>query len=123
MALRTPMSRTRPARSAELVDLPVARPNSFTSSAPDTSKRSVIWVFIEALRSMPSRVMPAGGGPTRLAGMMNTGSTTSARSVSRHSRRSMAASVVASTITFDTTVPSVPVTRPLGADHVVVHAG
>ena len=42
--------------------------------------------------------------------MMNTGSTTSASSVSRHSRAIIAASVVTSTMTLLTTLPSVLVT-------------
>ena len=72
-------------------------------------KRSVIVVFIDALRSMPSRVIACRGRPTRLAGMMNSGSSTSASSVSRHSRNAIAASVTTSVTTFDTTEPSVPV--------------
>ncbi len=55
IALRTPMSRTLAARAANPSTSRWGRPNSFTSSAPATPKRSVIVVFIDALRSMPSR--------------------------------------------------------------------
>ena len=42
------MSRTRPARSPNERDSSAGRPNSLTSSAPDTLNRSVIVVFIDA---------------------------------------------------------------------------
>ncbi len=48
--------------------------------------------------------------PTRRAGTMNSGSTTRVSSVRRHSSAIMAASVVTSTITLLTTLPSVEVT-------------
>ena len=48
--------------------------------------------------------------PTRLAGTMKTGRTTSDSNVRRHSSVIMAASVVSSTTTFDTTLPRVEVT-------------
>ena len=108
-ALRTPMSRTvravrlNPARSTSW------RPNSLTSSAPATFRRSVITVFMVALCSMPWRVSAWRRRPTRLVGAMNTGSSASASSVRRHSSASMATSVVASTIVLDTTELSVPV--------------
>ena len=85
-------------------------PNSLTSIAPETLKRSVICVFIAALCSICSREMSCRRRPTRRAGMMNSGSTTSASSVSRHSRASIAMSVVISTMTLLTTLPSVLVT-------------
>jgi hypothetical protein len=104
------MSRTSAAR-VENSSLSLRRlPNSFTSRAPDTLNRSVICVFIAALRSKPRRVIDDNRRPTRLAGMMNTGSTTSPMMVSRHSRRNIAVSVVMRTITLDTTEPRVVVT-------------
>ena len=42
--------------------------------------------------------------------MMNAGSTISVRIVSRHSSTNMTVSVTTSVMTFETTVPSVPVT-------------
>ncbi len=86
MALRTPMSRTWAARSLNASDSWSWRPNSFTSMAPATLKRSVIIVFISALRSKLSRVIAASWRPTRLAGMRKTGRRSTARSVSCHWR-------------------------------------
>ena len=42
------MSRTRPARCSNAPVSSAGRPNSLTSIAPDTLKRSVIVVFISA---------------------------------------------------------------------------
>ena len=108
-ALRTPISRTFPAVEPNPSRSWSWRPNSFTSSAPDTFSRSVITVFMEALCSMDSRVRAWSRLPTRLVGRMNTGSRARAISVSRHSSRNIATSVVASTMELDTTDPSVPV--------------
>ncbi len=49
IAVRTPMSRTRPARSANSADSRAGRPNSFTKVAPGAENRSVICVLIVAL--------------------------------------------------------------------------
>ena len=64
---------------------------------------------MEALCSIDSRVRAWSLLPTRLVGRMNTGNRASAISVSRHSKRNMATSVVAKTMVLDTTEPSVPV--------------
>ncbi len=109
IALRTPMSRTRSARREKSSASSSCRPNSLTSSAPATLKRSVMVVFISLFRSMPSRVMTCNWRPIRFAGMMNNGSRISVRSVRRHSRNAIAARVNASVTMFDTTEPSVPV--------------
>ena len=101
-------ARRRPAAKPSVSSSP-ERPNSFTSRAPATPKRSVIVVFIEALRSMPWRVIACKRRPTRRVGSRKSGASTSPRSVSRHSRTAMAMSVVTSVMTFDTTDPSVPV--------------
>ena len=53
---------------------------------------------------------------------MNSGSTISVSSVSRHSSRSMIVSTTARLMTFDTTVPERRGDRLLRADHVVVEA-
>ena len=104
------MSRTRSARLENTDTSSRERPNNFTSCAPDTLNRSVIWVFISAFTFICSRAMTVRREPTRRAGMMNTGSTTRAMRVSRHSRATMAASVVTSTMTLLTTLPKVLVT-------------
>ena len=109
MALRTPMSRTRPARSEKSAASSSWRPNSFTSSAPATLNRSVIVLFIEALRFIPSRVMACRPRPTRRAGSTNTGRITTASKVSRHSSAAMTIRVPTSVMMLPTTVPSVPV--------------
>ena len=49
IAVRTPMSRTRPARTPNSRDSAALSPNSLTSVAPGAENRSVIWVFIVAL--------------------------------------------------------------------------
>ena len=104
------MSRTRPARSENSADSRAGEPKSFTSSAPETLKRSVMVVFIDALRSNPSRVIACSRRPTRLAGTTKTGRITTPSSVRRHSRASIAARVVPSTMTLETTEPRVVVT-------------
>ena len=48
-AARTPVSRTPSARWSKASRSRPPEPNSFTSVAPATLKRSVIWVFIAAL--------------------------------------------------------------------------
>ncbi len=104
------MSRTPAACDSKPACSRPPEPNSFTSVAPDTLKRSVIWVFIAALCAICCREMPCRRRPTRRAGMMNTGSTTKVSSVSRHSSASIAPRVVSNTITLLTTLPSVLVT-------------
>ena len=104
-----PMSRTRPARLANPSVSSLGRPNSLTSWAPDTLNRSVMVAFIEALRFMPSRVMPATVRPTRRAGRMNNGSSTMASRETRHSSRNRVSRVVAAVMALETTVPKVPV--------------
>ena len=47
--VRTPMSRTRPARVANSSDSRTGSPNSLTSVAPGAENRSVICVFMVAL--------------------------------------------------------------------------
>ena len=66
--VRTPMSRTRPARAANSSDSRAGLPNNLTSVAPGAENRSVIWVFIVALWMALSRLSvaivrtdPAGG--------------------------------------------------------------
>ena len=109
MALRIPMSRTRPARAEKSSASSSWRPKSFTSSAPATLNRSVMVLFIEALRFMPSRVMACRPRPTRRAGSTNTGRITTASRVSRHSSTNMKTSVTLRVMTLPTPAPSVPV--------------
>ena len=108
-AERMPVRRTASARWANDRSSSAVRPNSFTSRAPDTLNRSVIVAFIEALRSICVRVMDCRRRPTRLAGTMNSGSTTSDSSVSLQSRNAMAIRVVTRVIRLDATPPIVVV--------------
>ena len=85
-------------------------PKSFTIIAPATLNRSLIWLFISAFSSICLCAMAPRREPTRLAGMMNAGSTTSEIAVSRHSSTTMVDSVVARTTMFETTLPRVEVT-------------
>ncbi len=56
IAMRIPMSRTRRARPANSDASSCGRPNSLTSRAPETLKRSVICELISAFRPICSRV-------------------------------------------------------------------
>ncbi len=66
--VRTPMSRTRPARSSNSRDSRSGLPNSLINVAPGAEKRSVIWVFIVALWVAASRDSRAIARPMRRAG-------------------------------------------------------
>ncbi len=81
IAERTPMSRTRRARTANAADSWAGRPNSFTSVAPGAEKRSVICVLITALWLAASRSSRASRLPIRRAGTTNSGSNSSASTV------------------------------------------
>ena len=85
-------------------------PNSFTTSAPPTLKRSAIVLFIDAFSCIDSRVSFCSFGPMRFAGMMKNGSTIRVSSVRRHSSASMKLSVTTTAIRLENTVPSVLVT-------------
>ncbi len=74
----TPMSRTRPARSAKTSDSSRGRPNSLTSIAPATLKRSVMVEPIAASSCIDSRVSRCSRRPTLRAGSRNSGIRTSA---------------------------------------------
>ena len=105
-----PASRTPAACRSNAASSRWWSPKSLTSIAPATLKRSVICVLIVALCCICCREMSCSRRPTRRAGMTNIGNTTSAISVRRHSRASIAASVVTSTTMLLTTLPSVLVT-------------
>ena len=81
IAVRTPMSRTRPARTSNSRDSVAGLPNSFTNVAPGAEKRSVIWVFIVALWMAASRDSRAMVRPIHRAGSRNSGISTSDSSV------------------------------------------
>ena len=104
------MSRTPEALVAKVLTSLSRRPKSFTIIAPATLKRSLICVFICALSSICSRAIPPNFIPIRFAGAMNNGKTTKDKSVRRHSRTNIAANVVISTTTLETTLPKVDVT-------------
>lgn len=81
MAVRTPMSRTRPALAANSADSSAGLPKSLIKVAPGAEKRSVIRVPIAALWAAASRWSLAIRTPIRRAGSTNTGSRTSASAV------------------------------------------
>ncbi len=109
MAILTPLSATARAGRAKVACSVAWSPNSFTSSAPETEKRSVIVADISACSCMRSRDRSASCDPIRLAGTMNTGSRTSAASVSGHDSASIDASTSTSVTALDTSVDSVDV--------------
>ena len=104
IAQRTPMSRTAAARRENSCASSRGRPNSLTSKAPDTLKRSVIVVFIDAVSSMRRRTMNCIRRPTRFDTTRNRGPTTSANAVTRQSRANMATSVNVSVNASDNTL-------------------
>ena len=74
IAVVMPMSRTRPARSAKLSRSRSWLPNSFTTSAPATLKRSAIVLFIDALSCIAlAGDDAAASAPDPRAGMMKSG--------------------------------------------------
>ncbi len=104
MAVRMPMSRTRPARAANSADSSAGRPNSFTRVAPGAENRSVICVPMAALRADASRWSAAIRAPIRRAGSTNTGRSTRASRVICHEMPSITASV-SSRVTVLATTP------------------
>ena len=74
MADVTPMSRTLPARLEKASASVSGRPNSLTSRAPETLKRSVIIWPISPFRRYFSRVISASRRPVQRAGSTNRGS-------------------------------------------------
>ena len=93
IAVRTPMSRTRPARTANSRDSVAGLPNSLTRVAPGAENRSVIWVFIVALWSAASRCSWAIRVPMRRAGSTNNGISSSESRVICHEMLSITTSV------------------------------
>ena len=81
IAWSTPTSLTPAARSANTSDSSRGRPNSFASMAPATLNRSVIVEPIAASSCIDSLVSRCSRRPTRRAGMMNIGISTSAMTV------------------------------------------
>ena len=86
MAVLTPMSRTRAARSANTSSSSRGRPNSLTSMAPATLKRSVMVEPIWASSCIDSRVSRCIRRPTRRAGRMNSGISASAMTLTSQDR-------------------------------------
>jgi hypothetical protein len=103
------MAATRSALSWKVSTSRSMRPNSLTSSAPATWKRSVMTVFISAFSPMPSRERAWSRRPTMRAGMMNSGSREIAISVTRHSRVNITIRVIVTPMRLSTIPPSVPV--------------
>ena len=109
IAIWTPTSRTWPARSANCSSSSRRRPNSVTSRAPATLKRSVERVARSALSVIDCRVRPLSRRPTYRAGRRNTGSSTSAATVIGHDSASIAPATSTSETTFETTPLNVEV--------------
>src|SRR5690242_8364949 len=103
------MSLTREARPANSAFSSAGRPNSFTSSAPATPNRSVIWLPSWAFRLYDSRVMPCSLRPMNRAGIRNTGSIISETRVIFQDSRNIATSVRATVSRLLTAPDSVPV--------------
>ena len=101
------MSRTRAARATNSRVSSAGRPNSLTSVAPGAENRSVIWVPIAASCAAASRCSWASRRPIRRAGITNTGSSTSASSVTCQDSPSITTSVRVSVTRLPTTPDSV----------------
>ena len=93
IAVRTPMSRTRPARISNSRDSVAGLPNSLTNVAPGAEKRSVIWVFIVAFWMAASRDSRAMVRPIQRAGSRNSGISSSDSRVTCQEILSMTTSV------------------------------
>ena len=104
----TPESRTFAARPENSADSTAGRPNSLTSSAPDTPKRSVIVEDMSALRPMRRRDSAASRRAMLRSSTTNTGITSSESSVTFHESASIAPSVNASVNRSDATLADVP---------------
>ncbi len=109
MAVRTPISATRSARSVNSRASRSGRPNSLTRVAPGAENRSVIWPVIAALWSAASRSRWARREPMRRAGMTNIGSSSSASRVICHDRLNMTTTASSSEMALLTTPDSVQV--------------
>jgi hypothetical protein len=107
MAVLMPMSRTRLARAANSADSWSGRPNSLISVAPGAENRSVICEPMSALWSAASRCKAASRRPMSRAGTTNTGSSTSASSVTCQEMLSMTARVSVSVTRLPATPDSV----------------
>ncbi len=109
MAERTPMSRTRPARSPNSAASALGRPNSLTRVAPGAENRSVICVVMAAFRPADSRCRSAMRLPIRRAGSTKTGSSTRASAVTCQDSVNITPSESASWMTLVTMPDSVEV--------------
>ncbi len=105
----TPMSRTRPARASKLRDSSSPRPNSLTSTAPETLNRSVMVVFISAFSPYASSVIDDSLRPISRAGTMNTGSRMSESRVIFQDNRNIALNTMTTVTRLLTTLASVSV--------------
>src|SRR4051812_31094258 len=109
IAVVTPMSRTRPARTEKDLDSSSGRPNSDTNSAPETLNRSVMVVVMDALSPYDSLVSVCNLRPNRLAGSTNTGSRINDSRVTCQDKLNMTPAVNNKPMTLDTTPDSVEV--------------
>ena len=92
-AMRTPMSRTLAARTAYSSSSTAGRPNSLTSRAPATLKRSVMRVPTSAFCTICSCARPASLRPISRAGTRKNGTRASAPRVSGHDSRAIAPTI------------------------------
>ena len=109
MAIRIPMWRTESAFSENILDSRCGVPNIFIKSAPDTLKRSAIWVLMAELKSACCRVNDCNLLPIQRAGTMNNGNNNSEASVICHDKTNIVPATTTRLITFPTTPPSVEV--------------
>ncbi len=109
IAILTPMSRTRPDLPEKSADSSSGRPNSLTSRAPATLKRSVICVDMSAFSCICSRVICCSVRPIQRAGTRKIGSRISEATVICHDRNSIATTTATRLIMLPTTPESVEV--------------
>ena len=109
MAMRTPMSRTRPARDEKAAVSSAGRPNSFTRSAPATLNRSFICALMSAFSPIASRVIVCSRRPIHRAGRRNRGTSTSDRTVTCHESTNIAVSTMTTEMRLPSTPPRVDV--------------
>ena len=108
-AMLTPMSRTRAARSAYSASSRSGVPNSFTSRAPATLKRSVIRDPMSAFNDICRWARPASRRPMNFAGNRKTGTSSRAPSVSGQESANMVPTTRATEMMLLTTLDSTDV--------------
>ena len=107
--MRIPMFRTESAFSENISDSRFGVPKIFIKRAPETLKRSAIWVLIAELKSACCRVSCWSRVPIQRAGIIKSGSRSKDATVICQDRTNIVAATITRLITLPTTPPRVEV--------------